>query len=44
MWEKIREPSNVTKIQSHMILYYAIWGWYYQIWKKIRELLNVTKV
>ena len=27
--EKKKEPPNVTKIQSNMMLYCAMWGWYY---------------
>ena len=42
---KIRKPSNVTKVQSHvMLVLHNVRMVPSNVRKKIRELLNVTKV
>ena len=33
--KKIREPPNVIKVQSHvMLVHCTMWGWYDQMWEK----------
>ena len=45
MWQKIKEPLNVTKVQLHMLLVLQnvkMESW--NVWKKKKEPLNMTKV
>ena len=42
--KKVKELSNVTKVQSLWCWYCVMRKWYHQMWEKIRESQNVTKI